>query len=182
MMAAALMTAAIGWFFYEIGLAKHPVAANVVAILLTTLGGLAFCIGIRFLVRPQPALIIASEGIVANPRRPTDRIRWSDLKGAHLAVLEAPVYLLGPVTIRQKSKIVALDLVDPHAFYDERATSRRRWLGYDTGVRQDYFPIHYGWLDTDAESLMSIINEGIARYGRPMPNPVPAKTYQAFFS
>ena len=176
------MTATIGWFLYWAALAKHPVVALVVVILFMTLGAVFFCIGVWHLVRPSPALIINSEGIVANPRRPTDRIRWSDLKGAHLAVLEAPVYLLGPITIRQKSKIVALDLVDPRAFYDERAARRRRWLGYDTGVRQDYFPIYYGWLDTDAERLMSIISEGIACYGRPMPNPVPAKTYHAFFS
>ncbi|MDP1753249.1 MAG: hypothetical protein Q8L22_27670 [Reyranella sp.] len=181
MMVTALMTAANGWFFYGIELAKHPVAANVVVILFTTLGGLAFCISIRFLVRPPRALIIDSEGIVANLRRPADRVLWADLKGAHLAVVEVPVYWLGPIAIRQKWKIVALDLVDPRAFYDRRDMRRRPWLGYDTGMRPEYFPIHYEQLDTDADRLMYIINEGIARYGHAILNSSLPKTYPAFF-
>jgi hypothetical protein len=178
---AALMTAAIGWFFYWAELAKHPVAAHVVVVLFSTLGAVVFCISIRHLVRPPAALIIDSEGIVANPRRPADRVMWTDLKGAHLAVVEVPVYWLGPIAIRQKWKVVALDLVDPHAFYDRRDMRRRPWLGYDTSVRPEYFPIHYEQLDTNADRLMHLINEGIARYGHAVSNSALPNTYPAFF-
>lgn len=181
MAVAALTTAAIGWLFYWAGLSKYPVAAHVVVVLLTTIGALALCIGIRLLVRPPPALVIDSEGIGVDPRHPADRVLWADLKGAHSAVVEFPLYLVGPIAIRSKSKIVALDLVDPGAFHDRRERRRRPWLGYDTGMRPEYFPIHYGWLDIDAERLMHIVNEGIERYGHATPNSALPKTYPAFF-
>jgi hypothetical protein len=182
MVVGALVTAAIGWFFYWATLAKYPVAAHVFVVLFATLGAVVFYIGIRYLVRPPPALIMDSEGIVASPQRPSDRVLWADLRGAHFAVVEFPAYWLGPIAIKEKSKIVALDLVDPRAFYDRRDRRKRPWLGYDTGMRPEYFPIYFEQLDVNAEHLMSLVNEGIVRYGHASRSSELPRSYPAFFS
>jgi len=43
--------------------------------------------GVAMAARP-PALVIDSDRIETNPRRPAERVLWADLKGAHLAVIE----------------------------------------------------------------------------------------------
>jgi hypothetical protein len=83
--------------------------------------------------------------------------------------------------IRPKLPIVALDLVDPQAFYRRWDSFKRPWLGYDSGVRSDYFPIYYTGLDTDVNRLMYIIKEGVARNGHLAPDANPQRTYGLFF-
>jgi hypothetical protein len=182
MIAGGLTAAGVGWFCYSTKLAKHPVAAPVVAIVFGVVAVVAICIGVRRLLRPPLGLIVDREGIVPNPRRPADRILWTDLKGAHYAIIEDDLYVFTfPLWIRLRSPIVALDLADPQAFHRRRGAGKRPWLGYDTSMRSDYVPIYYSRLDTDASRLMRIIEEGIARQGRPAPNTNPQTTYGRFF-
>jgi hypothetical protein len=176
-----LIVAGVGWLYYATKLDKYPIAAPVVAALCASLAAVAGYVGIRLLLKPPPGLIIDREGIVPNPRRPADRVLWSDLKGAHLAEVRTGAYYGPFLTVPQKAKIVALDLVDPQTFHKRRAAGKRPWLGYDTGVRSDYFPIYYAGLYTDVNRLMYIIKEGIARNGHLALDANPQRTYRLYF-
>jgi hypothetical protein len=182
MILAGVAMAAFAAFFHGLGTATHKVAYDVFAIVLAViaaLGGLCLAAILLWAARP-PALVIDSDGIQTNPRRPAERVLWADLKGAHLAVIEIRSSG-GFFTIRMRRKIVALDMVDPQAFHRRREAGKRRWLGYDTGLRTEYVPIYYEYLDTEVRRLMYLVNEGIARQGRPDPDPNPQTTYYAFF-
>ena len=180
MILAGVAMAALAAFFQGLGTATHKVAYDVFAIGLAVIAVLGICLAAVLLwaARP-PALVIDSEGILINPRRPAERILWTDLKGAHLAVIK--ICSTGFFAIQLRRKIVALDLVDPPAFHKRREAGKRRWLGYDTGVRTEYVPIYYEYLDTEVRRLMYLVSEGIARQGRPDPDPNPRTTYDAFF-
>ncbi len=70
---------------------------------------------------------------------------------------------------------MALELVDPVQF--QKLHDKRYYLGYSTGFVPDYFDIRYGPLDVDADRLLSVVNEGIARNGKLAPDPAPQTTY-----
>jgi hypothetical protein len=159
--------------------ARHPVVATIALVAGVALGLAVIVRAVVVWRQRPPALVIDRVGIVPNPRKPASRVAWSDLSGAHLALLEPPnTTTWGP---RFRYKIVALELVDPADFWRRREMRWGRWLGYDTGVRRDYFPLPYGGLDTDSDRLMYIIRTGIQRNGRPAPARDPRAIYESFF-
>jgi hypothetical protein len=112
MILAGVATAALAAFFDWLGTATHKVAYDVFAIVLAViaaLGGLCCAALLLWAGRP-PALVIDSDGILTNPRRPAERVLWADLKGVHLAAIEMR-WRRGFFTIRLRWKVVALDLV-----------------------------------------------------------------------
>lgn len=178
--AAGPVIAGAGWLLWLAIIPTQPVGADVIASLFAIGGGLAVCLGIGALISPPPALVIDRHGIIPDPRHSSDLILWSDLKGAHVAVVEerAGTSLFAP---KIRSEIVALELVDPRAFYARLDAGKPRWLGLDTGARPDHFPIYCGHLQTEPWRLLRLLNEGIRRQGRPNPDPVPQIVYQPFF-
>lgn len=182
MLLAGGFVTGLGYFFHASMLARHPTAASIIGFVLVVLGLAGSAMSIYWLLKRPAGLIIDHEGIVPNPRRPADRVRWSDIRGAHLAEVRSG-FASGPFgTFPQRAEIVALELVDPVAFHRRRDATRRRWLGYDTGVRPDYFPIHYTHLDMHAFQLLHLVTEGVARQGRLAPDARPQTTYPMIFS
>jgi hypothetical protein len=173
------LTIGAGYLYHAVKLEKYSVTTPIVGFVVVIAGVAIMAIGIRRWLEGSAGLIIDQEGIVPNPRRPAERVLWSDLRGAHLAVVEiqVPPYAVPP----RRLPIVALELVDPAGFYRRWDAGRRPWLGYDTAVRPDYFPIYHAGLNTDASRLMNIIKEGIARQGHLAPDGSPQRTYQLFF-
>jgi hypothetical protein len=169
----------LGWFISLAQQERHPRVADAAFLAGLAFGLAAIVKTVVFWRRRPPALVIDGDGIVPNPRKPSSRVAWSDLRGAHLAVVEPPsTTVWGP---RFRHRIVALELVDPAAFWGRRKARWGRWLAYDTGVRRDYFPLEYGWLDTDIDRLMYVINTGIERNGHPAPDREPRTLYKAAF-
>ncbi|HZX82676.1 MAG TPA: hypothetical protein VFF19_03850 [Reyranella sp.] len=149
--------------------------------MLVILGVALAVIGIRRALKPM-AIVIDHDGIVPDSRYPAQRVPWSDLRGAHFAVVEGPSngsYFAS----RPRFAIVALELVDPAAFYRRWDAAKRPWLGYDTGMRPDYFPIYCEALGgAERNRLMYAISHGITRYGKPAPDANPRTVYDLFFS
>jgi hypothetical protein len=162
--AASLMTAAICWAVSATASGKHHLVFSYAAAALGAILGIAgVLVGARLAWKPPLGLIVDRDGIVTNPQKPDSRILWSDIKGAHLSEqIHRSAYLLVPTT---RTKIVALELVDPDAFYDRRATFGPRWSGY--GITRDYFPLRCGNLDIDADKLVYIVNHGVEQNSRP---------------
>ncbi len=174
------MVAGMGWLLWLAVIGRQPVGAYVVASLFSLGGVLIVYFGIRALINPPPILVIDRQGIVVDARRSRDVILWSDLKGAHIAVIEGRAgYGLFAPKIRWE--IVALELVDPRAFYERLDADKPRWLGRDTGVRPDHYPISCESLSIEAWQLSLIVRNGIERQGRLNPDPIPQTTYQPFF-
>lgn len=179
-MLAGVFVTGVGYFSYAGLLARYPTTAPIIGFVLVILGLAGSAMAIYWLLKRPVGLVIDHEGILPT-RRPSDRVRWSDLKGAHLAEVRSGV-VYGPFgTFPQKDQVVALELVDPQGFYKRRNANKRRWLGYDTGARPDYFPISYAHLDTHASRLLYLVTEGIARRGRLAPDARPQTIYPLVF-
>jgi hypothetical protein len=175
-----LLLAGLGWLLWRQTVGWYPLGGHIVGLLTAVCSGLLVCLGIRSMVRPRVALVVDRDGIVADPRAPSERVLWSDLKGAHLAVIESRSgHWLVP---RIRTRIVALELVDAAGVYARLDAGKPRWLGYDSGVRPDHFAIPYDDLEIDGSRLMYVIGEGISRHGRPNPDPKPRTVYPAFFA
>jgi hypothetical protein len=175
------LVAGSGYLYHAAKLAKYPVTTPVIGFVLVIVGLALAVIGIRRALKPL-AIVMDRDGIVPDSRYPTARVPWSDLRGAHFAVVEGPSngsYFAS----RPRFAIVALELVDPAAFYRRWDAAKRPWLGYDTGVRPDYFPIHCETLSgAERNRLMNAIRRGIAQYGKSAPDANPQTVYDLFFS
>ena len=125
--------------------------------LVAACGGLLGGLGIRWVIRPEVRLVIDRDGIVPDPRTPSERIQWLDLKGAHYAAIETRTGSWPAPKI--STKIIALELVDPQGFYARLDPDKPKWLGYDSGVRPGHFAIEYENLETDPSRLMYVIGE-----------------------
>jgi hypothetical protein len=157
----------------------EAVFGYIFASLFAVFGGLVFWSGIRVLISPPTVLVIDTQGITVDPKRSKEFIPWSDLKGAHLAVVESGAG--GVPKPGMGSPIVALELVDPQALYTRLDADKPRWLGRDTGMHPNHYRIYCGNLDAKPSRLLDILDEGIRRQGRPNPDPAPQTVYQPFF-
>lgn len=173
--------AAIGYGVYSTSLTRDPIAAWILCLILAILGFALMAVSIYCLVSRPVRLIIDRHGIVLDAKRPTGRLPWSDLKGAHLAVMAGPRRSIFIPRSWTDSPIIALELADSASFHRQRESTKRRWLGYDTGVRPDYVPLYYSGLHIDSFRLLHIIREGIIRQGRPAPAANPQTSYDQFF-
>lgn len=148
MLLGGLFVTGLGYFFHASLLARHPTAASIIGFLLVILGLMGSALAIYWLLKRPPVLVIDHEGILA-AQRSSDRVLWSDLKGAHLAECDRA----SPST--------------PSACSASRTTSLLWSLLI---LRRS--PISYEHLDTDASRLLYLVTEGIARQGKlahPMP-------------
>lgn len=180
-MLGGALVVAIGYGLHAALLARAPTTAAILGLVIAISGFALIAISTYWLLSRPAGLIIDRRGIILNPRRPAERLVWSDLKGAHLAVMAGPRKSIFVPRSWTDSPIIALELADPSAFHKRRESTKRRWLGYDTGIRPDYVPIYYSGLDTNGSHLMHLVQEGIARQGRPAPDVNPQRTYQLFF-
>ncbi len=127
--------------------------------------------GISILVNPPTALVIDSRGITVGYGTTPDRILWSDLRGAHEATFE----LNGSRT--KPTSFIALELVDPRAFYARLDAKRSRPSRVGPALRHDHYPLAVSDLDADASDILLKIQEGIRRLGRFRPDTAPRTNY-----
>lgn len=134
-------------------------------------GGLALRRGIAILVDPPTALVIDSHGITVGYGTTPDRILWSDLRGAHGATFE----LAGSRT--KPTFFIALELVDPRAFYARLHADRSRPSGLGAALRHEHYPLPVSDLEVDASDILLKIQEGIRRLGQFRPDTAPRTVY-----
>jgi len=175
------LVVAIGYGSYAALFARAPTLAVIFGLAIAIFGLGSIAMGFHWLLSRPVGLVIDRHGITLSPRRPAERLPWSDLKGAHLAVIAGPRKSMFVPRSWTDTPIIALELADPSGFHRRRESTQRRWLGYDTGVRPDYVPIHHSGLDTDSYRLLYIVREGIVRQGRPAPEANPQTTYDLLF-
>ena len=82
MLAGAFVTG-LGYFLHSGLLERRPTAASIIGFALVILGLVGAAVAIYWLLKRPPGLVIDHEGILP-ARRTSDRVLWSDLKGAHL--------------------------------------------------------------------------------------------------
>lgn len=172
--AMAIGFAALGWWLWHSFVPTHPVAAHLYGFIVVATGALGLCLAVRNLIRPVPfAIQISDKGITAYRGRSPDLILWSDIKGAHAAV-EGD----GRVDV----PIVALELVNPRPFYARLDADKPRWLGPDTGLRPNYYPLPCTGLDVRSEQILLAVNRAICRWGTAHPDPAPETRYGPIFT
>lgn len=123
------------------------------------------------LVNPPTVLVIDSQGITVGYGTAADRILWSDLRGAHGATLQ----LVGSRT--KPTSFIALELVDPRAFYARLDADRSRPSKVGAAWRHDHYPLHVTDIDADASDILLKIQEGIRRLGQFRPDTAPRTVY-----
>lgn len=172
--AMAIGFAALGWWLWLSFVPTHPVAADIYGFIVVATGTLGLYLAIRNLIRPVPfAIRISDKGITAYRGRCPDVILWSDIKGAHAAV-EGD----GRVDV----PIVALELVNPRPFYARLDADKPRWLGPDTGLRPNYYPLPGTGLDMEPEQILLAVNGAIRRWGTANPDPSPETRHGPIFT
>ena len=164
----------LGWWLWRSFVSTHPVAAYVYGFIIFATGALGLFIAVRNLIRPVPfAIRISEKGITAYRGRSPDLILWSDIKGAHAAIVGRK---------EDNLQIVALQLVDPRSFYARLDADKPRWLGPDTGLRPDYYPLTSTGLDRTSGQVLLAVNEAIHRWGMANPDPSPKTSYDILFT
>lgn len=115
--------------------------------------------------------MIDSRGITVGYGTAADRILWSDLRGAHGATFQ----LNGSRT--KPTFFIALELVDPRAFYTRLYADRSRPSGLGAALRHDHYPLAVSDLEADASDILLKIQDGIRRLGQARPDMVPRTIY-----
>ncbi len=72
---------------------------------------------------------------------------------------------------------IALELVDPRAFYARLYAGRSRPSGLGAALRHDHYPLQVSDMEADASELLLKIQEGIRRLGQSRPDTVPRTIY-----
>lgn len=174
--AVALATgfSGLGWWLWRSFAPTHPVAAPVYGFIVVAIGALGLYLAVRNLIRPVPfAIRISDTGITAYRGRSPELILWSDIKGAHAAV-EGD----GRVNV----PILALELVNPRPFYARLDADKPRWLGPDTGLRPNYYPLPCTGFDMEPAQILRTVNGAIRRWGTANPDPSPETRYGPIFT
>lgn len=172
--AMAIGFSGLGWWLWRSFVSTHPVAAYVYGFILFAIGAFGLFVAVRNLIRPVPfAIQISEKGITAYRGRSPDLILWSDIKGAHAAIVGRR---------EDNLQIVALQLVDPRSFYARLDADKPRWLGPDTGLRPDYYPLTSTRLDKTPGQVLLAVNKAIRRWGMANPDPSPKTSYEILFT
>ena len=162
---------ATGWRAWPTAATSEAPYWYVIACVAALCGGLALRRGIAILVNPPTALVIDSHGIMVGYGTTPDRILWSDLRGAHGATFE----LAGSRT--KPTFFIALELVDPRAFYARLHADRSRPSGLSAALRHDHYPLPVSDLEADASDILLKIQEGIRRLGQFRSDTAPRTVY-----